>query len=101
MNTSPWHHLYRTKLWKKLRLIQLSKEPCCKYCEQQGRVVIATVVDHIKPHKGDEILFYSPSNLQSMCKQHHDSTKQREENAGVMIGCDTKGIPLDPNHHWN
>ena len=96
-----WKHLYNTALWKKLRLNQLSKEPICKYCEQQGRVEIATVVDHIKPHKGDEILFFNPKNLQSMCKQHHDSTKAREENSEISLGCDSQGIPLDPNHHWN
>lgn len=96
-----WQHLYKTKLWKTLRLAQLSKNPLCKYCEQQGRTEVATVVDHIKPHKGDEILFYNPSNLQSMCKLHHDSTKAREEARGVIVGCDVSGVPLDPNHHWN
>ena len=97
----PWKKLYKTALWKKLRLNQLSKQPLCCYCEQQGRVTPANVVDHIKPHKGDEILFFKPSNLQSLCYSHHNSTKQREENAGEMIGCDTEGMPIDPNHHWN
>lgn len=96
-----WKHLYNTALWKKLRLNQLTKSPICCYCEKQGRIEAATVVDHIKPHKGDEILFYNPRNLQSMCKQHHDSTKAREENKGVQIGCDSNGFPIDPNHHWN
>ena len=96
-----WKHLYNTALWKALRLQQLTKQPLCGYCEQQGRVTQANIVDHIKPHKGDEILFYNPSNLQSMCKQHHDSTKAREENKGVTLGGDAQGIPLDPHHHWN
>lgn len=101
MQKKDWHHLYNTAMWKKLRRQQLSSQPLCKYCEMQGRVEAATVADHIKPHKGDEILFYNPSNLQSMCKEHHDSTKQREENSGTMIGSDAKGYPIDPNHHWN
>jgi len=66
-----------------------------------GRVVMAGVVDHIKPHKGDEIKFYNPDNLQSMCKQHHDSTKSIEERRGVIVGGNTQGVPIDPNHHWN
>ncbi|HFG0619160.1 TPA: HNH endonuclease, partial [Yersinia enterocolitica] len=32
---------------------------------------------------------------------HHDSTKQRMEKSGVVIGCDMNGIPIDPNSHWN
>lgn len=93
--------LYGTKDWYRLRYAQLQKQPLCEYCEQVGRVVAATIVDHIKPHKGDEELFFNSENLQSLCKQHHDSTKQKEEKRGVQIGCDTKGIPNDPSHHWN
>lgn len=97
----PFKHLYNSALWKRLRLAQLTRDPICVYCERQGRIEIATVVDHIKPHKGDEILFYNPSNLQSLCKQHHDSTKALEESRGVVVGSALDGCPLDPNHHWN
>lgn len=64
-------------------------------------VTLATVVDHKVRHKGDEAIFYNPDNLQSLCKQHHDSTKQREEIHGIVLGCDEKGTPIDKNHHWN
>ena len=93
--------LYQTKEWYRLRYKQLRKEPCCKYCDDSGRVVLATVVDHIIRHKGDEALFFDPDNLQSLCKVHHDSTKQREEKHGVIIGGDDNGYPVDPEHHWN
>lgn len=66
-----------------------------------GKVVGATVVDHIKPHKGDEKIFFDANNLQSLCKPCHDSHKAKQENSGVLVGNDTKGIPLDPQHHWN
>ena len=99
--TKPWAHLYKTALWKRLRLAQLTRDPLCVYCDAMGRVVMAGVVDHIKPHKGDEIKFYNPDNLQSMCKQHHDSTKSIEERRGVIVGGNTQGVPIDPNHHWN
>ncbi|WP_338080605.1 HNH endonuclease signature motif containing protein [Cohnella luojiensis] len=39
---------------------------------EAGRVVAATVVDHIKPHKGNKILFWDKNNWQPLCKQHHD-----------------------------
>lgn len=93
--------LYKTKEWFRLRYNQLKKQPCCAYCEQQGAVTLATVADHIKPHKGDELLFYNPNNLQSLCKFHHDRTKQKEEKQGVVIGGNEQGIPNDPSHHWN
>lgn len=99
---SDWHHLYKTARWQRLRGDQLRKIPWCERCDQHGRTAPATVVDHKIPHKGDEQLFFDPTNLQSMCKPHHDSTKKREENrGGVVLGCDENGIPLDPDHHWN
>ena len=45
----------------------------------------ASIVDHIKPHKGDQRLFWGPSNHQSLCQPHHYSTKQREELTGRVI----------------
>ncbi|MGQ9088597.1 HNH endonuclease, partial [Klebsiella pneumoniae] len=45
-------------------------------------------------------LFWSRKNWQGLCKQHHDSTKQRMEKRGTVIGCDESGMPLDPNSHW-
>ena len=40
------------------------------------------MVDHIKPHKGDETLFWDETNWQALCKPHHDIDKQREERNG-------------------
>ena len=98
----PWRYLYNTKQWKSLRSHQLSTHPLCKFCHQQGQVTAAGVVDHIEPHKGNRELFFSPNNLQSLCKNHHDSSKQRAESRGVKeIGADITGAPLDPTHHWH
>jgi 5-methylcytosine-specific restriction protein A len=83
-------------------------------CHQQGRTAAATVVDHITPHRlkeainsGDpaaiakaQKLFWDRKNWQGLCKPHHDSTKQRMEKSGQVIGCDESGMPLDPNSHW-
>lgn len=58
--------------WQKARQIFLAEHPLCVECEKQGRYVEATVVDHITPHKGDQILFWDESNWQPLCKQCHD-----------------------------
>ena len=100
LTPKPWRHLYNSKTWKQLRLRQLQAEPLCVMCSARGLVVVAGVVDHIKPHKGNEALFFNPLNLQSLCKPCHDSAKQTLEKSGVLIGCATDGTPLDPSHHW-
>jgi len=69
-------------------------------CHQQGIFSMAEVVDHITPHKGNEQLFYD-GPFQSLCKLHHDSTKQSDERTGNIKGSDINGEPLDPKHHWN
>ncbi len=35
----------------------LKEHPLCCKCEEEGKYVRATIVDHIKPHRGDPILF--------------------------------------------
>ena len=69
-------------------------------CARQGHTVAAQVVDHIIPHKGDARLFWDADNWQSLCKLHHDSTKQRIESGGREVGCDVSGTPVDAGHHW-
>lgn len=59
----------------------LAERPLCCYCERKGRVAIATVVDHIDPHKGDQAKFWNEANWQPMCKPCHDSVKAAEERA--------------------
>lgn len=79
--------------WRKLRKMHLQANPVCVFCETHGRVVLATVVDHITPHKGDRRLLYDPHNLQSLCKTCHDSTKQKMERGTLRrVGID--GLPL-------
>ena len=78
---SPVRALYRTTQWQTLRRLQLRRQPLCEYCMRINRVALATVCDHIRPHRGDQEKFFDPANLQSLCKRCHDSTKQREEKA--------------------
>jgi 5-methylcytosine-specific restriction protein A len=86
--------------WQKARATFLRRSPLCVDHQKRGRIVVATVVDHIIPHQGDQSLFWDSSNWQSLCKQCHDSNKQRIEKSGLVVGCDLTGLPLDPKHHW-
>ena len=64
--------------------------------------MLASVVDHIDPHKGDERKFWNARNLQSMTKQCHDKFKQSQEKggAGFDMGSNADGTPLNPDHPW-
>lgn len=52
-----------------MRSLWLMQHPLCVECSKRGQVTMATEVDHIKPlfKGGDD----DPSNLQSLCAQHH------------------------------
>ena len=86
--------------WQKARATYLLSHPLCLEHERRGFVVVATVVDHIEPHRGDQTLFWNTDNWQSLCKQCHDSHKQRLEKSGTVVGCDIDGMPIDKRHHW-
>ena len=100
---SPWYRWYYKPRWKALRAAQLHSEPLCVRCGE-----VAVICDHRVPHKGDESLFYNPSNLDSMCKRCHDSKTAREDSSFAKGGkdyllgrCDEDGQPVDPMHPWN
>ncbi len=101
MAASPHKRLYNTKQWYRLRHHQLANDPLCATCLKFGKSVAATVVDHKRPHRGNELLFFDPANLQSLCKPCHDGAKQQFEKSGTVRGCGVDGLPLDGNHHWN
>lgn len=61
--------------WRKAREGFLAKYPICA-CGCGG---LATVVDHIKPHKGDKKLFWDRANWQPMTKVCHDRKTARED----------------------
>jgi 5-methylcytosine-specific restriction enzyme A len=90
-----------TAEWKRLRELQLQTEPLCRRCLQRERRVQATIADHIRPHRGNPVLFFDPRNLQSLCKPCHDGSKQSEERRGYIKGTDRHGRPLDPRHPWH
>ena len=87
--------------WQKARAGYLRSHPLCVYCLRDAAyaavrdmvastailrcaelgltIPIASVVDHIEPHRGDQELFWNKANWQSLCGTHHSADKQREE----------------------
>lgn len=72
--------------WQKARAGYLRKHPLCVMCTEAGRTTLATVVDHIVPHKGDKALFWDSSNWQALCSECHNSQKRRQENRDKKQG---------------
>jgi 5-methylcytosine-specific restriction protein A len=67
-----YHKLYGLMSWKDLRSSFLNSNPLCVECQRLGIVKVASIVDHVIPHKGETELFFDEKNLQSLCKLHHD-----------------------------
>ncbi len=58
------------------------------------------VCDHVVPHKGDEVRFWT-GPFQTLCPDHHDRRKQSEERAGFSLEAGLDGWPVDPGHPAN
>ncbi|MCL4065331.1 HNH endonuclease [Pseudomonas sp. GX19020] len=117
MSKSEWSYLYKNSAWRNARLAHLSAEPICRYCRQAGITNDGSltaggarqadhrrrflVVDHIVPHRGDLGLFWDRLNWQTLCPDHHDIVKQREEVRGFSNARGPDGWPLDPAHPAN
>lgn len=79
--SADWHGWYNLPIWtKRLRPQHLLAEPFCRACAKEGKRTRAEVVDHVQPFRGDWDLFTDPSNLQSLCKYHHDQKTAFEQN---------------------
>lgn len=79
----PWARWYNRAVWRRLRVVQLNRQPLCEDClvADPPRITAATEVDHEKPHRGDWALFADPKNLKSRCKPCH-SRKTATEDSG-------------------
>ena len=74
---SRWHHLYNDRAWRRARK-EFFSEPYNKVC-RLCRKRLATVVDHIKPHKGDLALFWDRDNWQPACVRCHNAKSATEK----------------------
>lgn len=84
--SAEYHGWYLLPIWTEdLRPAQLLREPFCRECAKRYPLsdprsrTRATVVDHVRPHRGDWALFIDPANHQSLCKHHHDQKTAWEQ----------------------
>lgn len=87
--SAEYHSLYASALWQgDLRPAQLLAEPWCRECAKRGLRTPATVVDHIRPHRGDPALFADRGNLQSLCERCHNrkTARERAQTRGKQCG---------------
>jgi len=88
---------YKTPQWKRLRLLQLRKQPLCERCLERDVLQPACIAHHKVPHRGNRRLFFDPANLASSCKPCHDIDEQRIERGGdARRDCGDDGWPLPP-----
>ena len=84
MASAPWRKWYKTARWRALRLDTFTRDRFTCQMKGCGRIEGRTallVCDHVRPHRGDERLFWDCGNLQTLCKDCHDRVKQAEEAA--------------------
>lgn len=90
--TQPWRAWYWHPRWRgteknsyqdglRWRILIRDLFTCCM-CKRMETNDSLLVVDHRRPHRGDEGLFWDEGNLQTLCKTCHDSIKQRMDRTG-------------------
>jgi 5-methylcytosine-specific restriction protein A len=69
--------------WHKASRLYLAEHPLCAICLQKNPPVVkaAVLVDHIIPHKGDQVLFWDVTNWQSACDDCHRIKSAKEDGA--------------------
>lgn len=88
-----WQRLYTGKRWRRMRARFLGSHPFCVFCGAKGVRTWATVVDHVRPHRGDMYLFWDQGNWQALCWTCHSSTKQRLERYDTLPRTGVDGWP--------
>jgi 5-methylcytosine-specific restriction enzyme A len=96
---SDYRRRYKTARWHKRRADQLAKHPVCASCERKGKTTLATVADHVIPHRGDQYLFWY-GVLQSLCAPCHDHKTSVIEARGHNNEIGPDGYPVDKAHPW-
>lgn len=77
--TQPWRAWYKTSRWQKLRWSILVRDLfACQMCKRVEADTSMLVCDHVEPHRGDEVKFWS-GPFQVLCKGCHDRLKQSQE----------------------
>ncbi len=101
-----WQRLYKLNVWRGkggIRDQQLREEPLCQPCKRRGRIVAATVVHHLEPHKGNYEKFVT-GPFESTCDACHSGHIQSAESRGLSYSLDVDpftGWPIDSRHPAN
>lgn len=87
-HSQPWKAWYKTARWRRLREQVLIRDAYT--CQRTGQVLggkhpapDSPVVNHKRPHRGDERLFWDIDNLEVVAKSVHDSAIQAEEQSSL------------------
>ena len=65
--------------WRRYARMFLVDHPICEIGYPDICRSAATVVDHKTPHRGDQRLFWDPTNHQAACKPCHDRKTATED----------------------
>ena len=88
----------RTEQWKKIRLMQLGRQPLCEDCLLLGVTTKGEEVDHVQVPNGDVRLQRDLANLRTLCKNHHSMKTRADQRAGDrkrIIGYNAEsGFPI-------
>jgi 5-methylcytosine-specific restriction endonuclease McrA len=83
-DNAPWRAWYGTARWQRLRQEVLIRDAYT--CQRTGLICggkypapDSPTVNHKKPHRGNEALFWDIDNLETVSKAEHDAAIQREE----------------------
>ena len=84
---------YSTVQWRKIRALQLSRQPLCQSCLLRGRVETANHVDHLFPWKRIGYRAFTRNIMQSLCLECH-SHKTGLERQGKCQHYDKDGLKV-------
>lgn len=79
---------YDHKWREQIRPAALAREPLCRFCKANGRVVRAAEVDHIDGDSRNN----RPDNLRSLCKPCHSARTARDQSFGGTGSRFPKGL---------
>jgi 5-methylcytosine-specific restriction enzyme A len=63
--------------WTRYRAVYLAEHPLCVECLRAGVAEPATVIHHVRDHRGDAALFWDQGNHVAICKRCHDAHTAR------------------------
>ena len=93
---------YGSVQWKVARAIALKRARYeCENCGISVRGLGKSRVDHRQTVKDKPDLAFEQSNLRVLCPTCDNRRHAEKGGADPMRGCDARGLPLSPAHHWN